>query len=202
MSARAQREMMKRETYHEQQGSRMNALHDGSQEQDRQHQPMQSVDSGYGSSSKSEDYEDSRMYSLDINRYAVQRPVRPTRPGDHISNMSYGSGHMQQQPYDTHHYQPYTQGGHAEQGHTQPLAKRLSQSLGKRLSMASFRGEAAPLTEADEKRLEEEKMLKAEEERQLDEEEKEMLKRGLFNWSELKSWRFWIRKEWWSAYTT
>lgn len=31
---------------------------------------------------------------------------------------------------------------------------------------------------------------------ELDEEEKEMLEKGLVDWNELKSWRFWFRKEW------
>jgi hypothetical protein len=39
-------------------------------------------------------------------------------------------------------------------------------------------------------------VLESDEERELDEEEKAMLKRGMINWNELKSWRFWIRKEW------
>lgn len=37
----------------------------------------------------------------------------------------------------------------------------------------------------------------AEEDRTLDAEEKEMLKRGMFDWNEMRRWRFWIRKEWW-----
>lgn len=37
----------------------------------------------------------------------------------------------------------------------------------------------------------------AEEDRTLDDEEKEMLKRGMFNWDEMRRWRYWIRKEWW-----
>lgn len=39
----------------------------------------------------------------------------------------------------------------------------------------------------------------AEDDRTLDAEEKEMLKRGMFNWNEMRRWRFWIRKEWWGA---
>lgn len=31
---------------------------------------------------------------------------------------------------------------------------------------------------------------------ELDEEEKEMLQKGLVDWDELKSWRFWFRREW------
>ncbi|WVO25065.1 uncharacterized protein IAS62_006450 [Cryptococcus decagattii] len=30
--------------------------------------------------------------------------------------------------------------------------------------------------------------------------EREFMKRGMFDWDELKSWRFWIRKEWWYYY--
>ena len=30
-----------------------------------------------------------------------------------------------------------------------------------------------------------------------EEAEKEFLRQGLFNWNEMKSWRFWVRKEWW-----
>jgi hypothetical protein len=203
MSARAQREMMKRNTYREEHGlPTKTAPWQGDRDQGRQHQPMQSVDSGYGSSSKGEDHEESRMYSLDIQRSSAQRPVRPARPGDYRSDSSHESIPGRQPAYGTHHLQPYMLGGNAEHGQTQPLGKRISQRINKRLSMASFRGEPAPLTQADEKKLEEERMLKAEEERKLDEEEKEMLKRGLFNWSELKSWRFWIRKEWWSTSTT
>lgn len=201
MSARAQREMMKRDTYREEHGLQTNAPRDGHREQSRQHYPMQSVDSGYGSSSRSEDHDDFKTYSLDLNRNAGQRPARPARPVDYPSDASNMMGHLQTQPYGAQQYQSYSHGGHAEQGPSQPLAKRLSQRIGKRLSMASFLGEPAPPTEADEKRLEEEKMLKAKEERDLDEEEREMLKRGLFNWSELRSWRFWIRKEWWSAFS-
>lgn len=29
--------------------------------------------------------------------------------------------------------------------------------------------------------------------------EREFMKRGMVDWDELKSWRFWIRKEWWCA---
>jgi hypothetical protein len=204
MSARAQREMLKRNTYREEHGlPTTTAPWQGDRDQGRQHQPMQSVDSGYGSSSKGEDYDESKMYSLDIQRSSGQRPVRPSRPGDYRSDSSHESIPGLESAYGAQHpqHQPYMYSGNAEHGQTQPLAKRISQRINKRLSVASFLGEPAPLTQADEKRLEEERMLKAEEERKLDEEEKEMLKRGLFNWSELKSWRFWIRKEWWSTCT-
>lgn len=30
-----------------------------------------------------------------------------------------------------------------------------------------------------------------------EEAEREFMKRGMIDWNELKSWRFWIRKEWW-----
>ncbi|KAI5448871.1 hypothetical protein NCC49_006058 [Naganishia albida] len=40
----------------------------------------------------------------------------------------------------------------------------------------------------------------AEEDKTLDAEEKEMLKRGMFDWNEMRRWRFWIRKEWWGWY--
>lgn len=32
-----------------------------------------------------------------------------------------------------------------------------------------------------------------------EEAEREFMKRGMVDWDELKSWRFWIRKEWWCA---
>lgn len=76
------------------------------------------------------------------------------------------------------------------------IVRRLSQRLSKRAS-SLWGGEAVAMTAEDEKRLEDERRAREEEERRLDEEEKEMLKRGLFNWSEMKHWRFWIRKEWW-----
>ncbi|OXG72222.1 cytoplasmic protein [Cryptococcus neoformans A2-102-5] len=33
-----------------------------------------------------------------------------------------------------------------------------------------------------------------------EEAEREFMKRGMIDWNELKSWRFWIRKEWWYYY--
>lgn len=32
-----------------------------------------------------------------------------------------------------------------------------------------------------------------------EEAEREFMKRGMVDWDELKSWRFWIRREWWCA---
>jgi hypothetical protein len=68
-----------------------------------------------------------------------------------------------------------------------PLLRRLSQ----RLSILSPAGAGAEYKTYEQL---------AEEDRTLDAEEKAMLKRGMFNWSEMKNWRFWIRKEWWGAF--
>ncbi|KAJ9116997.1 hypothetical protein QFC22_004655 [Naganishia vaughanmartiniae] len=65
-----------------------------------------------------------------------------------------------------------------------PLLRRLSQ----RLSLLSPAGAGVEYKTYEQL---------AEEDRTLDAEEKAMLKRGMFNWSEMKHWRFWIRKEWW-----
>ena len=34
-----------------------------------------------------------------------------------------------------------------------------------------------------------------------EEAEREFVARGLVNWGEMRSWRFWIRKEWWSEWS-
>ncbi|KAJ9101797.1 hypothetical protein QFC21_003136 [Naganishia friedmannii] len=68
-----------------------------------------------------------------------------------------------------------------------PLLRRLSQ----RLSLLSTGGAGAEYKSYEQL---------AEEDRTLDAEEKAMLKRGMFNWSEMKHWRFWVRKEWWGWY--
>jgi hypothetical protein len=73
-------------------------------------------------------------------------------------------------------------------GHTDtPLLRRLSQRLSL-LSPAGAGGEYKTYEQL------------AEEDRTLDAEEKAMLKRGMFNWSEMRNWRFWIRKEWWGEF--
>lgn len=76
------------------------------------------------------------------------------------------------------------------------IVRRLSQHLSRQAS-SLWRGDPVTTTEKGEKGLEDEKRAWEQEPQSLNEEEDEMLKRGLFNWSELKNWRFWVRKEWW-----
>ena len=173
MSARAQRDLQNRQTFYE-------------EREPLPSNPYTQPQYSYESSSKMDDPSDNKMYSMDLERHA-----------GNTSDHSHDSTPRSHSP-DINYRQQYNQDRRIEHEQTQPLAKRVSMQLGKRLSMISFRGGNVPLTEMDEKRLQEERLAHDEEERRLDEEEKEMLKKGLFNWTELRSWRFWIRKEWWS----
>jgi hypothetical protein len=166
MSARAQREMMNRQTFYEQGSHPVDPF-----------QPSTKID------------ETTLPYSMDSEQNRRRYPANG-------SNDSIPRSHSP----ETNHHQGYSQSGHVGFAQAQPLSKRVSVKLSNRLSMFSLRGENAPLTGTDEKRSEEEKRAHDEEEHQLDEEEKQMLKKGLFNWTELRQWRFWFRKEWWSEF--
>jgi hypothetical protein len=210
MSARAQREMMQWETYYEERGIAMPGLpHSG---------PSAAGDSysqGHGRKPSSEQrsggrtylqrparpQDDARLYNIDLERQIGRSRMDPSDGLMYPSGSSHGS--------KTRSPSPDTSRLHAQQSHRldQPAdlsrGESLSRRVSKRLSVLPWSGPAqhAPLSMEDEKRLEEERLERELEEKQLDEEEKEMLKKGLFNWSEMKSWRFWIRKEWWSEFT-
>lgn len=77
-------------------------------------------------------------------------------------------------------------GHNAEQGGQVPVGERLERRKSLAASVRSWRGKR---NEADD--------LPPGWTKEDEEAEKQFLAQGMFDWQSMKSWRFWIRKEWW-----